>query len=175
MTRGSPLARFAAAVRARYARGVGRRASLTPIVRRAPKPALAMALHRHFHVGINALSPVVLRRVERHVVAAPARPAVRSAVTRVVVVERLLTRRQRVERAPAREVLRPVSRPSAAPAPPVAPSASPPAALGAMRSAAPAAMPPGSPVLPDVERLTADVICAIDRRIMAQRERLGRV
>jgi hypothetical protein len=29
--------------------------------------------------------------------------------------------------------------------------------------------------MPDIERLTADVIRAIDRRIIAQRERLGRV
>ncbi len=175
MRRGSPLARFAAAVRARYARGFGRRAPLTPILRRGPKPAAAMALHRHLHVGITAVSPIVHRRVERHVLAAPERAAVRSAVTRVVIVERMLTRRQRVEAPTSREVVRHVSRAPAAPAASIAPGASPPAALGPIRPPAPLAMPSASPGIPDAERLAADVIRAIDRRIIAQRERLGRV
>jgi hypothetical protein len=167
----SPLARFAAAVRSRYTRGFGRRAPLTPVVLRGPKPALAMAVHRHLHIGISALWPVVHRRLERHVLTAPARPAGRSVVTRMMVVERLLTRRQRVEPPASRAVVGHLARPAPAPSPPVAPSASP---LPARPSPAAAAGRAAPPVTPDVERLAADVIRAIDRRVIAQRERLGR-
>ncbi len=175
MRGGSPIAQFAVAVRARYARAPGRRRPLATLVRRASSPAAAVAVHRHLHVGVTVPWHAVYQRIERQLLAAPARAAVRSPVTAMRYVQRLLIRRERVERPVPRDVVRQAPRAAAPTAATAAPSATPPPAIVAVRAPMPAVASPVSPPALDVERFAADVIRAIDRRIIAQRERLGRV
>jgi hypothetical protein len=157
----------------------------------APRVTQALtSVHRHQHAA---------DRVERHV------RLERSHATTLV--ERLLVRRERVERAPApapppaAAQLPPVPRPAAAaraPAPPpsappvrttvlhrivVAPAAAPIAAVAPPRVGDPftASLPGAAPAVPpapapaDVGQLADAVIGVLDQRIVAQRERLGRL